>query len=97
MLIEELAELRIVVNAANDPANLASLLQPVERRIDSGAASEVQKVARRKCPPSSGSSNPIFCLILNCLAHIYLIHSARKNSTYSLQMQEMTRMERRMS
>ena len=45
MLIEEFAEARIVVDAANDPTNLAALLQPVERGINSGAASEVQKVA----------------------------------------------------
>ena len=45
MLIEEFAEARIVVDAANDLANLAAFFQPVERGINSGAASEVQKVA----------------------------------------------------
>jgi hypothetical protein len=45
VLIEEFAEARIVVDAANDLANLAAFFQPVERGINSGAASEVQKVA----------------------------------------------------
>ena len=70
MLIEEFAEARIVVDAANDPANLTALFHPVKRGIDSGAASEVQKVAWRECPPSSGSSNSVFSLIFNRLAHI---------------------------
>jgi hypothetical protein len=70
VLIEEFAETRIVVDAVNDPANLTALLHPVERGIDSGAASEVQKVAWRECPPYSGSPDPVFSLIFNRLAHI---------------------------
>jgi hypothetical protein len=69
VLIEKLAEARVVIDAANDAANFAAFLQPVERGIDSGAASEVQKVAWRECPPSSGSSNSVFSLIFNRLAH----------------------------
>jgi hypothetical protein len=91
VLIEDFAETRIIVDAANDPANLAALLQPVERGIDSGAASEVQKVAWRKCPPSPGPSNSIFSLIFNRLAHIESTQSARKNTTIFLQMQAMIR------
>src|ERR1035437_736368 len=97
LLIEELAEARVVVNAADDPANLAPLLHSVERRIHSGAASEVQEVARRKRPPSSHSSNSVFSLVFNCLAHIKPTHSARKNTTLFLQMQAMIRMERRIT
>jgi hypothetical protein len=40
-LIEEFAEAGIVVDAANDAANLPALFQPVEARIDSRPASEV--------------------------------------------------------
>jgi hypothetical protein len=91
VLIEEFAEARIVVDAANDPANLTALFQPVERGIDSGAASEVQKVAWRECPPSYGSSNSVFSLIFNRLARIESTQSARKNITLFLQMQAMIR------
>jgi hypothetical protein len=44
-LIEEFAETGIVIDAANDAANLSTLLKPVEFRIDSRAASEVQEVS----------------------------------------------------
>jgi len=44
-LIEELAETGVVVDAANDAANLSALLQPVKPRIDSRAASKVQEVS----------------------------------------------------
>jgi hypothetical protein len=77
VLIKKLAEARVVIDAANDPANLAAFLQPVERGIDSGAASEVQKVAWRECPPSSGSSNSVFSLIFNRLVHKEHTQSAR--------------------
>lgn len=47
LLIEELADVWVVIDASDDPANLAPLLRPVERRIDAEATSEVRKVARR--------------------------------------------------
>src|ERR1035437_4646111 len=97
VLIEELAEARVVVDAADDPANLAPLLQPVECRIHSGAASEVQEVARRKCPPSSNPSHSVFGLSFNRLAHISPTTSARKTIMFFLQMQAMIRMERRIT
>jgi hypothetical protein len=44
-LIEEFAKARIVIDTANDAANLSTLFKPVEARIDSGATTEVKKVS----------------------------------------------------
>jgi hypothetical protein len=47
MLIEEFAETWIVVDATNNPTNLAQLLQPVKCGIDRGATSEIQEIVWR--------------------------------------------------
>ena len=44
-LIEELAETWVVIDAANDAANLSALFQPVESRVNSRTASEVKEVS----------------------------------------------------
>jgi hypothetical protein len=90
VLIEEPAEARVVVDAANNPANLAPLFHPVKRGIDSGAASKVQEVTWRERPPSTRSTDSICDRIFNRLTHIESSLSARKNTIYFLQMQAAT-------
>jgi site-specific recombinase XerD len=64
-------------DAANDPANLATLFQPVKRGIDGRAASEVQEVTWRERPPSTCPTDSIGNRIFNRLAHIESPLSAR--------------------
>jgi hypothetical protein len=59
----------------------------MKRGINGGTASEVEKVARRECPATPRSSNPVYCLIFYSLRHTSTAMSARKNTTIFLQMQ----------
>jgi hypothetical protein len=90
VLIEELAEARVIVNATNDPANLTPSFQPVKCGIDSRTASEVQEVAWRERPSSTCPTDSICDRIFNRLAHIESPLSARRNTIYFLQKQEIS-------
>jgi hypothetical protein len=65
----------------------------MERGIDGGTTSEVEKVTWRERPATPCSSNPVYRLIFYSLRHKSTAIPARKNTTLFLQMQALDRDE----
>jgi len=89
VLIEEFAEARIVVDAANDPANLTALFQPVERESTVERPPRSRKSCGENAHPPPAPRILYLALFSIRLAHIESAQSARKNTPLFLQMQAM--------